>query len=183
LVEKESRKQVKALRSDNGGEYISNEFKYFCNKEGIWRELIAPHNPQKNGVVERKKRTIQEMDRTILNEAKLRDTFWRELVSTTIYIFNRAQIRVNNNKTPYELWKGRPTTVKYFKVFGRKFYIKRNEDTLGKFESRTYEGIFLGYASGSSAYKWYTKRLCKLVDSSDVRVDESIPQKEKSQKN
>ena len=27
LVEKESRKQVKALRSDNGGEYISNEFK------------------------------------------------------------------------------------------------------------------------------------------------------------
>jgi negative regulator of sigma E activity len=27
LVEKESGKQVKALRSDNGGEYISNEFK------------------------------------------------------------------------------------------------------------------------------------------------------------
>jgi hypothetical protein len=35
LVEKESRKQVKDLRSDNGGEYISNEFKDFCNKEGI----------------------------------------------------------------------------------------------------------------------------------------------------
>ena len=33
LVEKESRKQVKALRSDNGGEYISNEFKDFCSKE------------------------------------------------------------------------------------------------------------------------------------------------------
>jgi hypothetical protein len=32
MVEKESGKQVKALRSDNGGEYISNEFKYFCNK-------------------------------------------------------------------------------------------------------------------------------------------------------
>jgi transposase InsO family protein len=35
LVEKESRKQVKALRSDNGGKYISNEFKDFCSKEGI----------------------------------------------------------------------------------------------------------------------------------------------------
>ena len=45
LVEKESRKQVKALRSDNGGEYISGEFKDFCIKEGIQRELIAPHNP------------------------------------------------------------------------------------------------------------------------------------------
>jgi transposase InsO family protein len=58
LVEKESRKQVKALRSDNGGEYISNEFKYFCNKEGIRRELIAPHSLQQNGVTERKNRMI-----------------------------------------------------------------------------------------------------------------------------
>ena len=33
LVEKDSGKQVKALRSDNGGEYISNEFKNFCSKE------------------------------------------------------------------------------------------------------------------------------------------------------
>jgi transposase InsO family protein len=49
---------VKALRSDNGGEHISNEFKYFCSKEGIRRELIAPHNPQQNGVAKRKNRTI-----------------------------------------------------------------------------------------------------------------------------
>ena len=37
LVEKESGKQVEALRSDNCGEYISNKFKKFCNKEGILR--------------------------------------------------------------------------------------------------------------------------------------------------
>ena len=35
LVEKDSGNQVKALQSDNGGEYISNEFKNFYNKEGI----------------------------------------------------------------------------------------------------------------------------------------------------
>ena len=58
LVEKESMKQVKALRSDNGGEFISGEFKYFCSAEGIQRELIAPHNPQQNGVTKRKNRMI-----------------------------------------------------------------------------------------------------------------------------
>jgi hypothetical protein len=123
------------------------------------------------------------MDRTMLNEAKLPNTFWREAVNTTIYILNRAQIRVNNNKTPYELWKGRLATVKYFKLFGRKCYININEDNLGKFDSRINEGIFLGYAYGRKAYKCYNKMLCKVVDSIDVRVDEAIPQEEKSQTN
>ena len=45
LVEKESAKHVKALRSENGGEFISAEFKEFCSTEGIRRELITPHNP------------------------------------------------------------------------------------------------------------------------------------------
>ena len=54
----ESRKQVKALWSNNGDEYISGEFKDLCSKEGIQRELIAPHNPQQNGVTERKNRMI-----------------------------------------------------------------------------------------------------------------------------
>ena len=58
LVEKDSGKKVKALRSDNGGEYISGEFKEFYSKEGIQRELIMPHDPQKNGVMERKNKTI-----------------------------------------------------------------------------------------------------------------------------
>jgi transposase InsO family protein len=57
-VEKESRKQVKDLRSDNGGEYVSNEFKDFCGKEGIRKELIVPHNPHQNGVTERKNKMI-----------------------------------------------------------------------------------------------------------------------------
>jgi hypothetical protein len=52
------------------------------------------------------------MVRAMLNEAKLPDTFWREAVNTRIYILNRAQIRVKKNRTPYELWKGRPTVVK-----------------------------------------------------------------------
>eukprot|EP00253_Pinus_taeda_P034019 PITA_34019 len=45
LVEKESGKKIKALRSNNGGEYVSQEFKDFCVAEGIKQELTAPHNP------------------------------------------------------------------------------------------------------------------------------------------
>ena len=68
MVEKESGKQVKALWSDNGGEYIYNEFKDFCSKEGIQRQLIVPRNPQKNGVVERKNITIVGAARAMLHD-------------------------------------------------------------------------------------------------------------------
>ena len=68
LVEKDMGNQVKALRSDNGGEYISNEFKNFCNKEGIQRELIVPHNTQENGVTERKNRMIVGAVRAMLHD-------------------------------------------------------------------------------------------------------------------
>jgi hypothetical protein len=67
------------------------------------------------------------MARKMMNESKLSDRFWREAINTIVYILNRGKIRVNNDKTPYELWKGRPTTVKYFKYFGSKCYIKRDD--------------------------------------------------------
>ena len=58
MVEKELGKKIKALRSDNSGGYVSQEFKDFYAAEVIKWELRAPHNPQQNGVTKRKNRTI-----------------------------------------------------------------------------------------------------------------------------
>lgn len=43
---------------------------------------------------------------------------------------------------------------------------------MGKFEARGDEGIFLGYSSKSKAYSCYNKRLHKIVESSNVKIDE-----------
>jgi hypothetical protein len=43
--------------------------------------------------------------------------------------------------------------VKHFRVFGRKFYIKREDDTMGKFDSHVDKGILVGYSSIRKAYK------------------------------
>ena len=105
----------------------------------------------------------------MLNEAKLSDYFWREAIYIAIYTLNRAQLRVKKDKTPYELWYGRPAPVRYFKVFGSTCYIKRNEDNLGMFDSKTDEGIFLGFSSTKKAYRCYNKRLHKIVESVESR--------------
>ena len=52
LVENQTGKKIKVLRSDNGGEYTSNEFRDFCRQEGIRRQKTVPYNPQQNGVAE-----------------------------------------------------------------------------------------------------------------------------------
>ena len=69
--------------------------------------------------------------------------FWREAIHTVVHILNRGQLRVNGDKTPYHMWKGKPAIVKHFKVFGNKCYIKREEEDLGKFHFRSDEDFFL----------------------------------------
>ena len=60
LVENQSGKKLRCLRTDNGGEYVSHAFQEFCDAKGIKRDLTAPFNPEQNGVAERMNRTIQE---------------------------------------------------------------------------------------------------------------------------
>ena len=141
---------------------------------GIERELSAARTPKQNGVVERRNQTVQEMARAMLLAADLQPKFWREAVGTTIYNLNRTQLRPNNEKTPYELWKGRPASVKYVRIFGSKCFIKINDDSPGKFDSRVDEGIFLGYSTRSKAYKCYNSHLRKIVESVDVKIDEAL---------
>ena len=50
LMETQFGKKVKALHSNNGGEYISEEFVDFCASKGIKREFTAPYTPAQNGV-------------------------------------------------------------------------------------------------------------------------------------
>ena len=45
MVENQTGKKIKALRSDNGGEFTSNEFRDFYKQEGIRRQKYVPYNP------------------------------------------------------------------------------------------------------------------------------------------
>ena len=121
LTENEIDMKIKCLRSDNGGEFVSKEFNKYCDDNGIKRHFYVTETPQQNGVVERKNSPVMEMARTMLNESKLSNILWPQVVHTTVNILNRSLLRSNSNKTPYQLWKGRPASVKHFRIFGSKY--------------------------------------------------------------
>ena len=89
-AEKFTGKQVKILRSDNGGEYMSDEFQRFCSERGIQRQFTIAHTPKQNGVSERMNRTIMEAARSMLCHSKMPQRFWAEAVNTAVYLRNRS---------------------------------------------------------------------------------------------
>jgi transposase InsO family protein len=183
MVENEMDSRIKCLRSDNGGEFTSKEFMDYCNNHGIKIQFSIARTPQQNGVVERKSMKVQKMARTMITDSKLTYIFWTQAVHTTVQIQNRVMLRNNTDKTPYELWKGRPTNVKHFRVFGSKCYIKREDGRMGKFDSRVDKGILVGYSSTRKAYKCYNLRLNKVVESINVTIDETGRPKSKKEEN
>ena len=48
------------IRSDNGGGYISKEFKIVLAENGLGHHRIKPHCPEENGLIERMYRTLRE---------------------------------------------------------------------------------------------------------------------------
>jgi hypothetical protein len=119
----------------------------------------------------------------MLMDSKLTYIYWTQAVHTTVHIQNRVMLRNNTDKTPYELWKGRPANVKHFGVFGSKCYIKRENGRMRKFGSRVDKGIFVGYSSTRKAYKCYNLRLNKVVESINVTIDETGRPESKEEEN
>ena len=174
VVQKDQKFVIMKIMSDHGTEFENSNFDEFCRNEGISHNFSAPRTPQQNGVVERKNRTLVEMARTMLSERGLPQYFWAEAISTACHIINRAMVRPFLKKTPYELYKGKKPIVSYFKPFGCHCYILDHGKTnLGKFDSKSDHGIFLGYSHSSRAYRVYNKRNKVVEETPHVIFDES----------
>ena len=59
-MELQNHKTPAAFRTDNGGEYVTNDLKGFFTSKGIIPEFSPPYSPESNGVAERLNRTIGE---------------------------------------------------------------------------------------------------------------------------
>ena len=173
FVEKATKKKIRTLRTDNGGEYTSTRFQEYLKAEGIRHELTVPKTPQQNGVAERLNRTLVETARSMLLDAKLPKQFWAEAISTAVYLKNRSPSKVLN-MTPYEVWYGRKPKVNHFRVFGSDAYAHIPRDERAKFDSKTRKCIVLGYGNVTKGYRLYDLTQRKIFHSRDVQFNETV---------
>ncbi|GJX83483.1 retrotransposon protein, putative, ty1-copia subclass [Tanacetum coccineum] len=159
-VENQLGKTIKALRSDRGGEYISQEFKDYLKACGIVQQLTPPYTPQHNGVSERRNRTLLDMVRSMMNLTTLPLSFWDYALESATRILNMVPTK-KVDKTPYELWYGKVPNLSYLKVWGCEALVKR--DTPDKLQQRSVKCIFIGYPKETMGYYFYFPPENKIV--------------------
>jgi hypothetical protein len=115
------------------------------------------------------------MAQTMLDEHRTSRRFWAEAVNTACYVSNRIYLRVHNKKTCYELMHGRTPKVSHFHVFGCKCSILKKGMKSDKFGARTVDGIFLGYASHSRAFRVLNLETNRIVETCEVTFDKTQP--------
>ena len=153
-VENQRNKKIKFLRSDRGGEYLSYEFGTHLKTCGIVSQLTPAGTPQRNGVSERRNRTLLDMVRSMMSLTDLPLSFWGYALETAAFILNRAPSK-SVETTPYEIWHGKKPKLSFLKVWGCEAYVKRLQPD--KLESKAEKCIFIGYPKETIGYTFYHK--------------------------
>jgi transposase InsO family protein len=115
-VENKKEKKIKFLRTDRGGEYFPHEFSAFCEEHGIVHQKSAPYTPQRNGLAERKNRTLVDMVNSMILSAKLHFNLWGETLLTACHMHNRVS-SIKMQVSSYELWNDRKSNLDYLRVW------------------------------------------------------------------
>eukprot|EP01018_Ginkgo_biloba_P027384 Gb_35302 [translate_table: standard] len=173
MVEKQSGHHIKILRTNRGGEYISEEFLRFCKDNGIKKQFTTRYTPQQNGIAKRKNRTIQEMARSMIKAKGLSNEYWAEAVGTAIYLLNRSPTKSVRDKSPQEAWSNEKPNVEHLRVFGCVAYAHVPKQKRTKWDDRGEKCIFIGYSDQSKAYKLYNPITKEMIISRDIEFIEN----------
>ena len=162
-VEKELGKEIKAVRSDRGGEYYGRyteagqqkgSFALYLEKHGIQSQYTTPGTPESNGVSERRNRTLLNMVRSMMCTSGLPRFLWGEALKTANHISNRTPSKAVE-KTPFELWTGRRPSLHHVHVWGCRAEARAYNPQEAKLDSKTISAHFIGYPERSRGYRFY----------------------------
>jgi hypothetical protein len=169
-----SNKKIKELRTDNGKEYLSNEFIQYLKNAGIKHNTSPEYCPESNGKAERLNRTIITKARCMMISLNVSLHLWTAAVDTANYIRNRSPSTVLNGQTPYEALFKKLPNINHLKIFGCAAYPLNNDKQRDKFHPTAFKNcIMAGYGETEGIYWIYNKETKKMFRSRDVKFNEN----------
>ncbi|KAL1448085.1 hypothetical protein WDU94_013979 [Cyamophila willieti] len=175
LVENQTGKTIKTVRSDNGTEYVNNKFKNYLAQNGILLNTSAPYTPEQNGLAERLNRTLLEKARSMLFQSGLEEKFWAEAIATAVYLKNVLPTQaLQDKKTPEEVWCGRKPNLKHLKVFGCKALVHVPKKKRSKWDPQAEVCVFIGYCETSKNYRVIQKDSLQVTKTRNVSFYENV---------
>lgn len=156
--------RIQEVNPDNGGEFISPEWKEYCRSKGIHCRGTTTYTPEQNGSAEVRFRVLFRKVRPLLIGAQLPKQFWGEALLTATLLNNVSPLR-RADVTPYERWHRKEPDYSNLRVFGSLAYTyvtpthpERLELTAtpGKrktLDNRSVRGIFVRYAEDQKAWR------------------------------
>lgn len=173
LWQRQTGKQLKKIRTDNGSEFKS-DLDRWAKEEGVEHQLSVPYTPQQNGKAERLNRTLMEKTRALLSEHSLPKSFWAAAVDTACYL--RNVMPSETGKSPMELFLGEKPNTNRLRVFGCLAYVHVPKEKRNKLDDRAVPGIFAGYETACKGWRVYVKSGVhfKSVVSRDVKFMEDV---------
>jgi transposase InsO family protein len=110
-VKKDTKKSIRLLVSDGGGEFVNDKFKEFCTAKGIAHHVTPAYTPQNNGMAERANQAILTKARCLLVQSKHPKMFWSDAINTATQLSNLTPSNTRRMKVPYETWTGRKANL------------------------------------------------------------------------
>ena len=159
-VQNQLGKNIKTLRSDRGGEYLSQNFDDHLKDYGIVSQLTPPGTPQWHGVSERRNRTLLDMVRSMMSRTDLPISFRGYALETATFLLNRIPSKAVK-KTPYELWTGKRPGLSFLKIWGCEAYVKCQASD--KLASKSDKCLFVGYPKETKGYYVYIPSETKVL--------------------
>jgi hypothetical protein len=98
--------------------------------------------------------------------------FWADAINTACYTFNQIFLRSILHSTPFDLRFGHKPFFSHLRPFGCKCFVLKCGN-LDKFESRSFDGILLGYTPHDKSYQVFNLETNTVVESCDVTFDET----------
>ncbi|KAL4278070.1 hypothetical protein GQ457_03G015140 [Hibiscus cannabinus] len=173
-VQNQHGKSIKALLSDRGGEYLSQDFDELLKECGIVSQLTPPGTPQWNRVSERRNRTLLDMSIPekdfLTNSAKGRNIELKEVQQQQVIEPEVEEISqaVEENATDLETQPLRRSTRERHEPEGYGFLVTTHGDVIlvNQDEPKTYQEAL----ASPDSEKWHEAMRSEMDSMSENQV-------------